>query len=142
MLLGQDTARASSGPSPFYNALCNVLADYGVRRNISYDQFLQTAAGKAWPQAERDLMGFIQVELDFKRRSVEESALASKMITLVCEDLRRREIPVSFRAVVVNIQRMPSIFDDAFPNYLANGLASIIPSLILKPNVNLTSALT
>ncbi len=52
------------------------------------------------------------------------------MYGLLIADMSRRQIPLSPGSVITNLGRVPEVFDQSFPGYLASGLGCLIVKAI------------
>lgn len=57
---------------------------------------------------------------------IERTALIHFAIGLLVENLRRMRLPISARAVMNHIHRLPSVVDRAFPGYAESGLLHLV----------------
>lgn len=53
------------------------------------------------------------------------------LIILLEEDLRRKELPITKGILLLNLPRIPEVFENAYPGYLRSGIAPTVMRLII-----------
>lgn len=57
---------------------------------------------------------------------ITKTAFLRMLFTLLVSDLKGRGVSPSVNIIIVNMGRMPEVFDNAFPGYLGAGLGHVI----------------
>ena len=52
------------------------------------------------------------------------------LLSLLADDLKAKKIPVSPTTLVINLGRLPEVYEAAFPGYIQSGLAGLITNSI------------
>src|SRR4051812_5293181 len=96
---------------------------------MRYASFSQTTAGKQFPKKAANLIKFLDQYFDgWNKNKISAHAFLCMLLNLVQADLQERLTAANVTAgvMVSNLDRMPEIFDNAFPNYLESGLSNLI----------------
>ena len=114
-----DAVNGPNGPSAWlFEALAGVLG-------VSYG--LQSGSAKQFNKSAPVFLKFVEEHFSSSlTKKVNGVAVMRTLLMLIIDDLKGRGVPVSLGSVIVNMPRMPEVFDTAFPNYLSSGLAALI----------------
>lgn len=107
--------------SPLFDALISLLS---IR--MSYAAFAKpTRTYKQWQRHAPGVIRFI--ESTFKPADrITTHALMAIMLEMLQADLKGRHVPISLGSMIVNMQRIPKVFDAQFPDYIESGLVNVI----------------
>lgn len=79
---------------------------------------------------------FVQAAGLFRTASYDRKATYNLLAGLVVEYAKQLAAkigaPLSFKFVLQNVEKLPALFDRAYPGYVASGLASIVINQLLK----------
>lgn len=114
-LLGTDEPQ-----NPLYAQLQGIA---GVR--TPYRTFAKTKAGKSLLDAERDFNTFIDANWHDLNR-VSRHAVTAYLLSLLTDDLKQRQIPVSLTSLTFSLGQVERVFDQAWPGYRKNNLCPMI----------------
>lgn len=92
---------------------------------LNYPTFLKTKNGRLWAKNAPPVVSFIEATWGGQRR-VSEFALMAYLLELLVDDMRLWQAPITVGSMTVNLQRIPQVFDTAFPGYRQGGLAHLI----------------
>ena len=75
-------------------------------------------------------IGFAQKHFpETMAKKVTAIAVMRSLLNLIAEDLKDKQVPVTFGTLMNNLPRIPEVYEVAFPGYLSSGLAQ----LFIKP---------
>jgi hypothetical protein len=112
------------GESYLYSAL---LKATGSR--TPYSLFMKTTAYPHWRRHLPDIERFIATNFPSANR-ITGLALATFTLQALCQDLKRRNVPISMGSVAKNLGRFADVFEDQFPGYLSSGLGPLILTML------------
>lgn len=136
MLLTTEEQNSGGHPDGFeavmYEALIAEFEERGLRRAISWDQFRKMNQYRNWRRNLPAVEDFMNTHFKehMKDRRV-RSGICRLLIGSLMNELKRRELSISYGIICSNIGRLSEVFDNAFPGYLQSGMAGIIP-MVLK----------
>jgi hypothetical protein len=118
-----DHPQAQQGPTAWLiEALAGVLGMAQVPPTM-----LQSRFGKQITKTGPVFLAFVEKHFATKlQRRVDAVAVMRSLIALIADDLKRRNTPVSYGTLVVNLHRVEEVFDTAFPSYISSGLAHMV----------------
>lgn len=109
----------------FYQALERALATIGHKLS-PYHVFAKQPLGKNLHAAVAKIDDFVRRAVKSQAKTWDFAAAYGIIAYLLLEDVRRLQIPVGPKTLLEAVDRLASIFDDAFPGYVASGLAGRI----------------
>lgn len=112
--------------TPLYEALQAV-----ARVRLPYDRFIKSKAGQGWPERQKQAMTFVQATWP-ELPKVQKQPLLRFLLSLLADDLKRRNITVSMGTMALNVGELPRVVDQSFPGYRLRGESA---SLMLKAMV-------
>lgn len=71
-------------------------------------------------------LGFVSTHFEWAmHKKVDALAVMTGLLQLLVSDLKARGVPVTYTTVSVHLPRVAEVFENAFPGYIASGLAEI-----------------
>lgn len=125
--------KASPLAAPLFDALCGAVSATAALSNLS-----GTSTGKTF---EKHLPGVTKfLDHHFKGWSdnkLVQLAFLGMLAELLRDDLKERGVTPTLGILVSNLGRLPEVFDNAYPNYLACGMGNVILKHFekMKPDV-------
>lgn len=107
------------------------MLDFLGQNGPSYVSFQKTVSWRPWQQNQQIVSSFVS-SLWPGLSKVQEVALTHFLLSLLADDLKYLEVPVSIGSLSVNLGRLPELFDRSFPGYRENGLAGIVLSSMVS----------
>lgn len=107
------------------------MLDFLGQTGPSYASFQKTVSWRPWQQNQQIVSSFVS-SLWPGLSKVQEVALTHFLLSLLADDLKYLEVPVSIGSLSVNLGRLPELFDRSFPGYRENGLAGIVLSSMVS----------
>ena len=102
-----------------------ITAALGVK--MGFDRMASTETYKHWQKHTPEAIGFITAQFaEALDKQATALALTRFLVGLIITDLKRQKVPVSLHSVIVNLGRMPSVFEDQFPGYIQSGAAKLV----------------
>jgi len=136
-LLGQAPKNAPAAkPSPAEAMLFDALTlTIGVK--MGFQAFSQLDTYRHWRNHAPEALGFIEANFSNDLgTNVPMKAFHRFLIGLLIDDMKRRHIPITLQSVVVNLSRLPEVYQDSFPGYLGSANHLIIAAMIKRNSKN------
>lgn len=109
-----------------YDAITSGL---GVMMN--FEVFKTTVVYKHWAGRSKIVIDFIEKAFPGVSKT-SRTAIVAFLIGALIEDMRDRKVPTTLNTVVLNLSRVPQVFEDAFPGYWGSALTGLILKRMLK----------
>lgn len=108
-----------------FDCLMAELTSFGVQRSISFEQFKKGRSYSSWKNGCQEVERFFKKafpELKQNRRIMLCRFLIETLIKNLCD----QNVPITINTVAKNFGRLPEMWENAFPDYLASGLQGMI----------------
>lgn len=126
MHLQAATGTQANQPAGLGHAIFNALGAT-VGAFVPYESFAVTKTARQLEIRLPDLEKFLNKEFPgWDVNKLTQTAFLRMLVNLIANDLTGRGVKPTFGSVVINLHRLPDIFDDAFPHYLINGLGPLV----------------
>lgn len=137
LLGGQSTAGPAAHPEGFeailFDAMTAEFESRGIRRNMPFSAFARTSHYRHWRNSLPTLQDFITKEFNgHVKEKRDKVALCRLLISMLFDELRERDLPLSYGTVAANIGRLAEVFDNGFPGYLQCGMAHIVITMLRR----------
>jgi uncharacterized membrane protein YecN with MAPEG domain len=120
-LIGEVETSVSDDTEMLFNAIVHLL-----NMRLSYASFLKTKSLRSqWKNKARGVVDFIHTTFAPKDKAT-EYAVTLLLVQLLMEDMKKRNVLISLRTLVLNLGRVPVVFDDQYPGYREAGLVGVI----------------
>lgn len=125
-LLGAATGVLTKPASPLALTTFAALAG-AVASPMPYASFNATSAARKFDAYLPDMTAFLNVQFSgWDKNKVSQQAFLTMLFGLLADDLKSRGVAPTLGIMVVNLKRLPEVFDNAFPNYREAGLGKMI----------------
>ncbi len=119
-----DTADGVAGdPAKWlYEALAGMLG-----LPFSYDYMQRQHSAKQFNANAPVFLAFMTANLGERvfHKKVVCIAVMNTLLQLICDDLKAKRVPVTLGTVSMNLPRIATVFEQAFPGYIESNLASM-----------------
>lgn len=96
----------------------------------------KTKAGKMLLEREPELSKFFNLHFrGWNDNKVQSLAFLMMMLELLSDDLKERGVSPTFGIMVLNLNRLPEVFRNAFPGYLENYMGYFVLRKLRTPSV-------
>ncbi len=112
--------------SPLYDAMAKAL---GLQ--LSFRDFHNIVSYKTWKRTAPVVVRFIETTYP-QATKVAKLAMMSFLIEALLEDLKSRGVPLSLGQVTLNLERLPMLYDQSFPDYRKSGMTNIVLEAMTK----------
>lgn len=134
-LLGGATGAAESGPTGVAEVTFNALVT-ALGLSMPYSA-LPTDIARRFKNAVPPLVKFLDSNFPgWASNKITQLAFLRMLFGLLVDDLKGRGVTPRIGMIVVNMVRLPEVFNAAFPDYLEAGLGGIILNQYVKSNRN------
>lgn len=124
-LLGAAGATPQSGTgqtAQIFDALAGALC-----LTVPYTSFDVTSTARKFDAQLPDLTVFLNVQFSgWDKNKLTQLAFLKMLFGLLADDLKGRGVAPTLGIMVVNLRRLPEVFDNAFPGYREAGLGKMI----------------
>lgn len=115
--------------SPLYAAMAKLL---GV--GLSYRDFHNVVSFKTWRKSAPAVVSFIEATFPTATK-VAKIAMMTFLLEALIDDLKSRGVPITLGTVTINLDRLPQLFDSAFPDYRQAGMSHLVIEAMKKRGV-------
>lgn len=105
---------------PLFNSILKVLS-----KQMAFSTFTGTSAYRAWKANAPVCVSFIETTWP-EASKVAKGALMVILIDMLIDDLQGRGVPVTIGTITNNLDRIPQLFDLAYPDYIKMGMAHVV----------------
>lgn len=134
-LTGGHTAAFEPGAGTLAASLLNALCA-AVNATVSPANLSGTATGKTFNKHLPAVTKFLAAHFKgYDDNKLVELAFLRLLADLLADDLKGRGVTPTIGILVTNLTRLPEVFDNAYPGYLAAGMGSFILDLIKSGKV-------
>lgn len=124
-LLGGRTGHVAAGATTLAAGIFEALTG-ALNVSMSYSN-LPTATERQFRQKLPTFTSFLDKSFEgWNKNKVSQLAFLKMLFELLIADLRKRGAQPTIGIMVVNLNRMPEVFNDAFPGYIDAGLAKLV----------------
>ncbi len=106
-----------------------VVAVLGIQASFHY--FKQTRGYVAWRRTAPAYLAFVDQNWPDASK-VAKGAITAIMMDFLVDDLKGQQIPVTLATMAAGLERIPQLFDAAWPGYRRAGAAHLILNAISK----------
>lgn len=114
--------RVENDPTlPLFGAIKSILGIHTTFRAFQGSR----AAYTAWKHRAPACVSFIdQTWPDASK--VAKGALTAVLVDMLIDDLKGGQVPVTLGSVAIHLDRIPQLFERAFPDYIKMGMAHVV----------------